>query len=336
MDNEREQHDASPPPVATPEDLDYRLAYDAHRNSSHVPDKRARSEQEWYSEDVNGFYRDLIALAVTAEQRAAVAGEIARYRDDYLRHYGAVLSAMSRTASSMITGPAKFPVERNRRAVDAAYRRARDFAEWRKRARSAAKARVLALRTAEQRVEGDWLSLKSEIARSLGVIRDIDERGLPYTRSAFTTSIAGKVERLASAGQVELVERALALVREYDAGHKKPAFTPRHKLWALADAAKAARGKAEATVAEGEATVAEADGVRVVRNPALNRAQIVFADRPDEATRERLRSEGWRWSPTNGAWQRKLTEAAIASAKRIAIEGTCGNPQPGATLQTER
>jgi hypothetical protein len=31
----------------------------------------------------------------------------------------------------------------------------------------------------------------------------------------------------------------------------------------------------------------------------------------------KLKSEAWRWAPIEGAWQRKLTEAAKHSAMRI-------------------
>lgn len=56
---------------------------------------------------------------------------------------------------------------------------------------------------------------------------------------------------------------------------------------------------------------------QVVRNFGLDRVQIIFSGRPESATISSLKAEGWRWSPRSGAWQRKLTDAAVRSAKRI-------------------
>ena len=37
----------------------------------------------------------------------------------------------------------------------------------------------------------------------------------------------------------------------------------------------------------------------------------------DEATRDELKSRGFKWSPKNSAWQRKLTPNAIYITKRM-------------------
>lgn len=59
------------------------------------------------------------------------------------------------------------------------------------------------------------------------------------------------------------------------------------------------------------------DGGEIVRNAVLNRLQIIFDDIPDPATRSSLKSHGFRWSPSNKAWQRQLTDNALYDAKKI-------------------
>lgn len=59
------------------------------------------------------------------------------------------------------------------------------------------------------------------------------------------------------------------------------------------------------------------DGGEIVRNAELNRLQILFDDIPDEETRTALKQNGFRWSPSNKAWQRQLTDAAERVAKSI-------------------
>lgn len=61
-------------------------------------------------------------------------------------------------------------------------------------------------------------------------------------------------------------------------------------------------------------------GGQVIRNADINRLQIKFDSVPDAATRQKLKSSGWHWSPKNGVWQRQLTENAERSAKQITEE----------------
>lgn len=59
------------------------------------------------------------------------------------------------------------------------------------------------------------------------------------------------------------------------------------------------------------------DGGKVVANVAENRLQILFDDKPDEDTRAALKSNGFRWARSVGAWQRQLNDSAAYAARRI-------------------
>lgn len=59
------------------------------------------------------------------------------------------------------------------------------------------------------------------------------------------------------------------------------------------------------------------DGFQLIRNAAENRLQIIFDEIPDPDMREKLKSNGFRWSPRNQAWQRQLTDNAERAAKSI-------------------
>lgn len=61
----------------------------------------------------------------------------------------------------------------------------------------------------------------------------------------------------------------------------------------------------------------EFDGGSVVINTELNRLQILFDDKPDADTRTELKSNGFKWAPSQGAWQRQLTQNALYAARRI-------------------
>ena len=59
------------------------------------------------------------------------------------------------------------------------------------------------------------------------------------------------------------------------------------------------------------------DGGEVVINTDLNRLQIVLDGRPDDNMKQVLKSRGFRWAPSQGAWQRQLTDNAIYAAKIV-------------------
>lgn len=59
------------------------------------------------------------------------------------------------------------------------------------------------------------------------------------------------------------------------------------------------------------------DGGKVVVNTELNRLQIVLDERPDYGLKEELKRHGFRWAPSQSAWQRQLTDNAIAAARKI-------------------
>ena len=58
-------------------------------------------------------------------------------------------------------------------------------------------------------------------------------------------------------------------------------------------------------------------GFEVERNTDINRLQLKFPGKPDASVREVLKSNGFRWSPREGAWQRQLTGNAEYSLKRV-------------------
>lgn len=59
------------------------------------------------------------------------------------------------------------------------------------------------------------------------------------------------------------------------------------------------------------------DGGQIVTNEDINRVQILFDSKPDEATRSKLKSYGFRWSPREKAWQAQRTPAYLRRAKYI-------------------
>lgn len=61
----------------------------------------------------------------------------------------------------------------------------------------------------------------------------------------------------------------------------------------------------------------EFDGGRVVVNTTENRLQVIFDGKPDADVRTELKGEGFRWAPSQGTWQRQLTDNAMRAARRL-------------------
>ena len=305
------------PAIAKPNDLNYDLAYRAHCGTSMVPDRRAKDAQQAYADDVNGLYAELEAECTNDEQRRILAEQMDRYRQSYLKHFGAYLSSHGNVMSAMITGPSNFPTARNEKRSRWAHNKLEAFLEWRKKARQAVRRAILDARTIEEVEAVEWEKLRKEVDRSLAVIQGIDAGGSFYTRSAFVNSIVGKVERLARNGEVGLVDKAVALVAEYNERHKKPAISKRHKFWTFADLAREHQQKHDEKLDRPIEVVLTGDGFSIQKSFQEDRVQILFDERPPAELRRKLRGVGWNWSRQNKAWQRKLTDNAVASATEM-------------------
>ena len=59
---------------------------------------------------------------------------------------------------------------------------------------------------------------------------------------------------------------------------------------------------------------------KVIENTEMMRIQIVFDGKPDEAIRSTLKANGFRWAPSQGAWQRQLTSNGKYALRRVIEE----------------
>lgn len=59
------------------------------------------------------------------------------------------------------------------------------------------------------------------------------------------------------------------------------------------------------------------DGYELVENADMGRIQFIFDDKPDDGTRALLKENGFRWAPSQGAWQRMLNDNGRSAARRV-------------------
>jgi len=75
---------------------------------------------------------------------------------------------------------------------------------------------------------------------------------------------------------------------------------------------------ARAAASEREAIEGEVDGLafKLVENREVNRVQITFEGKPSNEVRQRLKAAGFRWAPSQNAWQRQASNGAWFHATR--------------------
>jgi len=61
----------------------------------------------------------------------------------------------------------------------------------------------------------------------------------------------------------------------------------------------------------------EGEGYRVIENTDITRIQIVFDAKPDADVRTILKRNGFRWAPSQDAWQRHLNNNGRHAVKQV-------------------
>ncbi len=225
-----------------------------------------------------------IRTACADLDRLDMADELAAaWLAGYIKRWGAYQAAGARTANWMVTGPARFPVARNAKRMAIEDKRRGDLLQWCGDADTNAERRI-----------------KQRTAAELGPA-GVAARELTEARTTLAERQA-RQEIMRAANKVTPGTYAHYQLANNSAEIRR--MTGRvHDLQTRLDRMQAA--------AEAPAPVAKViDGVQVVENLEVNRLQLIFPGKPDSDTIQRLKRTGWRWSPSFGAWQRQLTNAA--------------------------
>ena len=232
--------------------------------------------------------------------------EKGRYIAGFKQYFSAWLTAKTNCASSAITGRSGFNVKRAEKANVREHASYEEFTEWREKALKAIARRKEDAKPEEQKTDEAWERLKESITQSA---RRAFASG--SNKALFVASIFGKVETYARHGNVEMVERAIQLVRELNG--KKCIITERHKFFGLAEVARQANESKETK----ENRDAGFEGGTVRINYEIDRVQIFFDEKPSSAKIRELKQNALKWSPINGAWQRQNTPNALYAVGRL-------------------
>lgn len=287
----------------------YSRAYNAHRNTSFDPEKRAASIVKEYSELLT---EDLKQFSDDETKQI--------YKDRFISKLLAYLDAKSRTASPMITGPARFPVERNRKALESEIKRGQEFEEFRTNfLKRYEKQQRAAVDPAEAKAEVHEKRKKNIIENMLFIkaIDDGEQRG--FNRSLFINGITNLcIKTIAKEGNVKRSEDILNLIKEHNNGPEyiKPIFTAKHKIFTLLEVTEQHREQNHDKQNQ-DLKIFNFEGLKILFNYEIDRLQIQHEEKPNTETIQVLKKNAFKWSPSQKVWQRQLTQNAINTTQRI-------------------
>lgn len=304
---------SSEPLAGIKNDIPNETARNAHRGTSFDPEKRAVQRIDDYTETLTKTYEELKKLATTPEKLTKLNEEFLRYREGYKARTLALLNAESRTISPMISGAGNFPVARNRKRLDVVQNRYTDLTEFHEKAVKRMKNELN-----PTGFKGTSEKTITDMGTKLEELKALQERmkkANAIIRSATQPQAINGLQELGFSRK-EIVD---LIAGDYMGRKGFPTFSItsiNNKIKTLQQRITETAGKREAANTTGNKEEQVGD-VRIVQNFDENRIQIHFNGKPSDEMRASLRKKGFRWSPTNNAWQRILTPQAIKDAREI-------------------
>jgi len=271
-------------------------AESAYRNLTHFPEERAKREIQYYEKLLEND------IAFLESQNV----DTAEYQHKFIQLLSSYFASLGNTASTFITGGSGFNVRRNEKKRRSAERHYEVFNTWRERVRKSVVRKNKPIKTflseldryvnelafeeknhkacieANKKIRASRTS-GEDITDFLKVVMGIEPHMIEWTlKWGFsTTSSLVRIKRLK--------ERITLMKKKQDNATNI--------------------GSKDIRVDEQELTV--------VLNHEADRLQFIYDAKPSEETITKLKKNGFVWSPSFKAWQRKLTPNAIWAAKHF-------------------
>ena len=284
----------------------------AYNGTSWSPEDREASQIGDYLSHMAGVEAEF-AKWRTAEQAEALDADLEEYRSRYAAKLNAYLAAHSRVVSQWITGPSGWSgrmVRANNKRNDTVDLRLSELLEYDEKQLARlrriydprARAHAAISSDAPDAIERLLTKIEraerlQEIMREANII--IRKKIGDEEKVAFLLELEGITEggarRLLTPDDMGRIGFASYLLTNNGANIRR--MKERVAELQARDAERAAQT---------EDVEREVNGVRYVENTDANRVQLVFPGKPAEAVRDLLKSHGFRWAPSLGAWQRQL------------------------------
>ena len=272
----------------------------AHNWQSFSPERRGEQMIKGYGEELNSDLEELRGAGASDES-------LNDYKARYERYFSSYLGAKSNTFSVMITGAGNFPVRRHEKANRSERKHYEIFREWRERAKKAIVRKAQPAKTYSSELE----RYRDEL-ESMKRMHELMKEGNKRIKQALKDKV--NIDQY--------------LIDTF----KIPAHMLEHTMrWGFGLTNNNANMKrVEQRIKELEQkenlrveqpiTNYSFEGGKLVVNYEIDRLQIMFDTRPTASELSEWKQKGlssYNWSPSNAAWQRKITANAIWSVKRM-------------------
>lgn len=298
-------------------DISPELARSAHLQTSFTPEVRSKQERDTYAGTLAEDFANLAELITPEKEhlRPVLESEFARYREGYRVRFQKKLASAARCASWMITGPANFPVARMEKRNRVAHKRLEEMLEFRERALSAIRKTLCPELRPIMSGDADALQrLQAEIEE-----REKRQAHMKLVNSTIRKHLkadkAGKMAALLAVGLTQ-AQAVAALTPNCFGGIGFESFELTNNNANI----KRMKDRHVAISRNQSTPASEAIGANasVEDCPADNRVRLTFPGKPSVEVRTKLKSSGFRWTPSLGVWQAYRHNHTIALAREIA------------------
>lgn len=264
------------------------LAVSAHNGTSFSPEKRGKYYIDLYSD----------LLEEDLKEVEKYEGDTERYAAKFEKLFVGWMHSKSNCISSMITGPSRFPTARAEKYNNWERNKSQALHDFREKA-------IKAIKKAHK---------KKYALPPLEEARLKLEQETKYLEQMKEANKVCRNKNLSYAEKLEILKRTFSdaakiLVPDY---MDRIGFAP-FSLTNCRNRIKNAEARVkelERRQREGAEETEREDGIKIVENVEMNRLQVFFVSPPDAEVRTKLKSNGFRWAPSHGAWQAYLNEGS--------------------------
>lgn len=296
-------------------DINLEAATHAYHGTSFRPEKRGASVVNSYIKTMEGLARFIEQSAKDDRQKDVMQEVFDDLRLKYKAKTLACLDAQSRCMSSMITGPANFPVRRAEKANNAEHKRTVEWLEFHKNLEKYALKNLNAVYSTQEKQTSELEKQRSKLKGLIDSQELMKQINAQYRKGGWdaVTGIADDMkEKLVAAMASDWRSSPKPFETYVLTNNNANIKRIKKRIAELETKSKAAQ--------EHGTLEQELNGLTICRNYTEDRLQLLFSDIPSAEVRKVLKSHGFRWSPRFSAWQRKLTNNALYVLKNILLK----------------
>jgi hypothetical protein len=296
-------------------DIDSTLAERAFYNTSFTPEKRGERMIAEYVEHFDKLVEEFSKYA-TPDNQTNIENDLERYRQGYVKRFTAYLNSHSNVASSFITGPANFPVEQNEKRSRWADNKMSELINYKNKV----------LGKLRQKYDPKLIARAPILSSDSDAISKLQDKIDKAQKSQELMKAANVIIRKKSLTDKDKIEKLIELGLSKKTIYQvlKPDYIGKtgfasYQLRNNNANIRQMKRRIEQLQKEEEIPASEKEigGVKIVENKDITRLQLFFDAKPSVEVRSLLKSNGFRWSPKQMAWQRLLNDNARYAAEIV-------------------